>query len=166
MYQPEYFMFETQAALDCLSQATDPATGSLFRDDWQERIKTFLHAWMRERQLSLICSPVTTSAKLVLALHAEGAFKGKSASNTWQCVGHGTGDGLQAFERTERRSRLSVGAGLSNRRTAAMAKGIYTSRASPLRSTVEPRRGLRQRCVRQTATQHRRGSTAATPDHI
>ncbi|KAF2406612.1 Predicted transcriptional regulator YheO, contains PAS and DNA-binding HTH domains [Pseudomonas antarctica] len=54
---------------------------SLFRDDWQERINTFLHAWMRERQLSLNLLTRDHKRELVLALHAEGAFKGKSASN-------------------------------------------------------------------------------------
>lgn len=54
---------------------------SLFRDDWQERINTFLHGWMRERQLSLNLLTRDHKRELVLALHAEGAFKGKSASN-------------------------------------------------------------------------------------
>ncbi len=54
---------------------------SLFRDDWQERINTFLHAWLRERQLSLNLLTREHKRELVLALHAEGAFKGKSASN-------------------------------------------------------------------------------------
>ena len=54
---------------------------SLFRDDWQERINTFLHAWLRERQLSLNLLTRDHKRELVLALHAEGAFKGKSASN-------------------------------------------------------------------------------------
>ncbi|MDR9751442.1 PAS domain-containing protein [Pseudomonas sp. SZMC_28357] len=54
---------------------------SLFRDDWQERINTFLHGWLRERQLSLNVLTRDHKRELVLALHAEGAFKGKSASN-------------------------------------------------------------------------------------
>ncbi len=54
---------------------------SLFRDDWQERINTFLHAWLRERQLSLNLLTRDHKRELVLALHAEGAFKGKSASH-------------------------------------------------------------------------------------
>ncbi|AZF04946.1 transcriptional regulator [Pseudomonas sp. R5-89-07] len=54
---------------------------ALFRDDWQERINTFLHAWLRERQLSLNLLTRDHKRELVLALHAEGAFKGKSASN-------------------------------------------------------------------------------------
>lgn len=58
-----------------------PQPDSLFRDDWQERINTFLHAWMRERQLSLNLLTRDHKRELVLALHAEGAFKGKSASN-------------------------------------------------------------------------------------
>jgi hypothetical protein len=40
--------------------------------------------------------------ELVLALHAEGAFKGKSASNyVANVLGHGAGNGLQALEGTE-----------------------------------------------------------------
>ena len=58
-----------------------PQPDSLFRDDWQERINTFLHAWLRERQLSLNLLTRDHKRELVLALHAEGAFKGKSASN-------------------------------------------------------------------------------------
>ena len=54
---------------------------SLFRDDWQERINTFLHGWMRERQLSLNLLNRDHKRELVLALQAQGAFKGKSAAN-------------------------------------------------------------------------------------
>lgn len=53
----------------------------LFRDDWQERINTFLHAWLREQQLSLDTLSRAHRTKLVEALHAEGAFKGRSAAD-------------------------------------------------------------------------------------
>jgi predicted transcriptional regulator YheO len=54
---------------------------SLFRDDWQERINTFLNAWLRQRQLGLNVLTREHKRELVEALHAEGAFKGKSAAN-------------------------------------------------------------------------------------
>lgn len=53
----------------------------LFKDDWQECISTFLHAWLRERQLALNSLPREHKRELVEALYAEGAFNGKSAAN-------------------------------------------------------------------------------------
>jgi len=77
-------LFENaKAALDLFLSPSKliPQPDSLFRDDWQERINTFLHTWLRERQLSLNLLTRDHKRELVLALHAEGAFKGKSASN-------------------------------------------------------------------------------------
>ncbi len=77
-------LFENaKAALDLFLSPSKliPQPDSLFRDDWQERINTFLHNWLRERQLSLNLLTRDHKRELVLALHAEGAFKGKSASN-------------------------------------------------------------------------------------
>ncbi|MDP1249873.1 helix-turn-helix domain-containing protein, partial [Klebsiella pneumoniae] len=72
-----------KAALDLFLSPSKmiPQPDSLFRYDWQERINTFLNAWMLERQLSLNLLTRDHKRELVLALHAEGAFKGKSASN-------------------------------------------------------------------------------------
>ncbi|MGF6482855.1 putative transcriptional regulator YheO [Paraburkholderia sp. JPY419] len=53
----------------------------LFRDDWQERINTFLHTWLQERQLALNSLTRDHRRELVEALWAQGAFKGKSAAN-------------------------------------------------------------------------------------
>lgn len=53
----------------------------LFRDDWQERINTFLHGWLRERQIGLNGLTRAHRRELVEALYAEGAFRGKSAAN-------------------------------------------------------------------------------------
>ena len=53
----------------------------LFKDDWQERINTFLHAGLQERQLPLNSLTRDHRRELVAALRAEGAFKGKSAAN-------------------------------------------------------------------------------------
>ncbi|SDH62910.1 helix-turn-helix transcriptional regulator [Pseudomonas panipatensis] len=77
-------LFETaKAALDLFlsSNKVIPQPDALFRDDWQERINTFLHAWLRQRQLGLNLLTREHKRELVLALHAEGAFKGKSAAN-------------------------------------------------------------------------------------
>jgi predicted transcriptional regulator YheO len=53
----------------------------LFKDDWQERINTFLHGWLQERQLALNSLTRDHRRELVAALWEEGAFKGKSAAN-------------------------------------------------------------------------------------
>ena len=77
-------MFESmKAALDLFlsSSKVIPQPDALFRDDWQERINTFLNSWLRERQLSFNLLNRDHKRELVLALHAEGAFKGKSAAN-------------------------------------------------------------------------------------
>ena len=77
-------LFENaKAALDLFLSPSKliPQPDALFRDDWQERINTFLHNWLRERQLGLNVLTREHKRELVLALHAEGAFKGKSASN-------------------------------------------------------------------------------------
>jgi D-arginine utilization repressor len=58
-----------------------PQPDELFRDDWQERINSFLHAWLAERQLSLNSLSRPHRRELVEALYLEGAFKGKSAAN-------------------------------------------------------------------------------------
>ena len=53
----------------------------LFRDDWQDRINTFLHAWLSERQIGLNALTRDHRRELVEALYAEGAFRGKSSAN-------------------------------------------------------------------------------------
>ncbi len=77
-------LFETaKAALDLFLSPSRliPQPDALFRDDWQERINTFLNSWLRQRQLSLNLLTRDHKRELVLALHAEGAFRGKSAAN-------------------------------------------------------------------------------------
>lgn len=77
-------MFESmKAALDLFlsSSKVIPQPDALFRDDWQERINTFLNSWLRERQLSFNLLNRDHKRELVMALHAEGAFRGKSAAN-------------------------------------------------------------------------------------
>jgi len=77
-------MFESaKAALDLFLSSSKliPQPDALFRDDWQERINTFLHSWLRQRQLGLNLLTREHKRELVEALHAEGAFRGKSAAN-------------------------------------------------------------------------------------
>ncbi|PWB34899.1 hypothetical protein DCO48_04710 [Pseudomonas sp. SDI] len=77
-------LFENaKAALDLFLSPSKliPQPDTLFRDDWQERINTFLNSWLRQRQLSLGVLSREHKRELVLALHAEGAFRGKSAAN-------------------------------------------------------------------------------------
>ncbi|WP_443190084.1 helix-turn-helix transcriptional regulator [Pseudomonas indica] len=77
-------LFESaKAALDLFLSPTKliPQPDALFRDDWQERINTFLHNWLRQRQLGLNMLTREHKRELVEALHAEGAFKGRSAAN-------------------------------------------------------------------------------------
>lgn len=54
---------------------------ALFKDDWQERINTFLQTWLREHGLSLRTLAAKDKRSLVQALYAEGAFEGRSAAD-------------------------------------------------------------------------------------
>lgn len=58
-----------------------PQPANLFRDDWQERILTFLHPWLAERQLTLGNLSREQKQELVVALHRHGAFEGRSAAD-------------------------------------------------------------------------------------
>ena len=53
----------------------------LFRDDWQDRINTFLHTWLRERQIGVNALTREHKREIVEALHAQGAFRGRSSAN-------------------------------------------------------------------------------------
>lgn len=72
---------QARQALDLFFQASRllPQPEALFRDDWQERINTFLHTWLRERGLSLGGLDREQKRELVEALQGQGAFRGKSA---------------------------------------------------------------------------------------
>ncbi|WP_198414607.1 helix-turn-helix transcriptional regulator [Chromobacterium phragmitis] len=74
---------EMRGALDILLKGAGvrPQPAELFRDDWQERVNVFLHGWLRERGLGLNGLGRSHKRELVDALHAEGAFSGKSAVN-------------------------------------------------------------------------------------
>lgn len=58
-----------------------PQPEALFRDDWQERINTFLRAWLAERQLALATLGMKDKRVLIEALYAEGAFDGRNAAD-------------------------------------------------------------------------------------
>ncbi len=72
---------QARQALDVFFQASRllPQPEVLFRDDWQERINTFMHSWLAERSQSLNTLDREHKRELIEALHGEGAFRGKSA---------------------------------------------------------------------------------------
>ncbi|WP_175606978.1 helix-turn-helix domain-containing protein, partial [Serratia marcescens] len=74
---------EVRATLDLFIKGAGVVAqpDELFRDDWQERINTFLHGWLRERQVGLNGLTRENRRELVEALYAEGAFRGKSEAN-------------------------------------------------------------------------------------
>ncbi|MFB4390728.1 MULTISPECIES: transcriptional regulator [unclassified Pseudomonas] len=74
---------QARDALDALFQVSRlmPQPDALFKDDWQERINTFLHGWLGERQLSLSTLTIKHKRELVEALYAEGAFEGRSGAD-------------------------------------------------------------------------------------
>lgn len=74
---------QAREALDAFFQVSRliPQPDTLFRDDWQERINTFLHTWLKERNLSLHTLKMKDKRTLVEALHAEGAFEGRSGAD-------------------------------------------------------------------------------------
>jgi len=74
---------QAREALDAFFQVSRliPQPDSLFKDDWQERINTFLHSWLKERNLSLRTLKMQDKRTLVEALHAQGAFEGRSGAD-------------------------------------------------------------------------------------
>jgi predicted transcriptional regulator YheO len=58
-----------------------PQPDKLFKDDWQERINTYLHHWLQQNQLGLSTLSRDHKRELVHALYEQGAFNGKSAAN-------------------------------------------------------------------------------------
>lgn len=74
---------QAREALDAFFQMSRiiPQPDALFRDDWQERINTFLHSWLRDRQLSLGALNQKHKKELIEALFKEGAFDGRSAAD-------------------------------------------------------------------------------------
>lgn len=72
-----------QAVLTLLLTGTKavPQPEKLFRDDWQERINTFLNGWLQTHHLSFDVLNRDHKRQIVQALYSEGAFEGKSAAN-------------------------------------------------------------------------------------
>lgn len=100
-------LFETaKQALDLFLSSSKlvPQPDARFRDDWQERINTFLHSWLRQRQLGLILLTREHKRELVEALHAEGAFKGKSAATNRRRVTYVTAHNQPLFSAPKQRS--------------------------------------------------------------
>lgn len=58
-----------------------PQPDKLFRDDWQERINTFVQAWLAERGQSLAQLDRKGKRALIAALHANGGFEGRHAAD-------------------------------------------------------------------------------------
>ncbi|EIC85749.1 transcriptional regulator [Serratia sp. M24T3] len=72
---------QARDALNLFFQASRimPQPEALFRDDWQERINTFLHAWLNKNNLALNSLRREDKRQLVEALYQERAFDGRSA---------------------------------------------------------------------------------------
>jgi D-arginine utilization repressor len=73
---------QARAVLDLFTAGvrTAPQPERLFRDDWQEKILSFLHPWLEARQLTLGALSRSQKREAVLALEAQGAFRGRSAA--------------------------------------------------------------------------------------
>ena len=75
---------DVRATLDLFIKGgnlTDAPAEDLFRDDWQDRINTYLHTWLRERQIGINALTREHKREIVEALHAQGAFRGRSSAN-------------------------------------------------------------------------------------
>ncbi|CAI1086977.1 Uncharacterized protein conserved in bacteria [Serratia proteamaculans] len=71
-----------KAALEVFlgGNALQPQPDVLFQDDWQERINTFIHQWLQQRQQTLNTLNSAGRRAMVEALYHQGAFKGKNAA--------------------------------------------------------------------------------------
>ncbi|MDD9640746.1 helix-turn-helix transcriptional regulator [Klebsiella michiganensis] len=74
---------EARNALDLFLSVTrlQPQPEQLFRDDWQEKINTFLHEWIRRQNSSLGMLTRGQKKQLVIELHKEGAFRAKNSAD-------------------------------------------------------------------------------------
>ncbi|MCK7427938.1 helix-turn-helix transcriptional regulator [Enterobacter chengduensis] len=74
---------EARNALDMFLSVTrlQPQPEQLFRDDWQEKINTFLHEWLRRENTSLSALTREQKKTLVQSLQREGAFRAKNAAD-------------------------------------------------------------------------------------
>lgn len=74
---------EAKNALELFLSASRlrPQPAELFKDDWQEKINTFLHDWIRQQNTTLALLTREQKKRLVIALHHEGAFRAKNAAD-------------------------------------------------------------------------------------
>ncbi|CAI0701837.1 helix-turn-helix transcriptional regulator [Serratia ficaria] len=74
---------DARNALDMFLSVTrlQPQPQQLFKDDWQEKINTFLHEWLRRESAALGALTREQKKLLVRDLYHEGAFKAKSAAD-------------------------------------------------------------------------------------
>jgi len=73
---------QARAALDLLVSGArlTPQPEVIFRDDWQERINTFIHGWLGQHQVGLTTLTRIQKKSLIEDLYRNGAFKGRSAA--------------------------------------------------------------------------------------
>lgn len=73
---------QARAALDLLVSGArlTPQPETIFQDDWQERINTFVHRWLSDHQVGLSTLTRLQKRTLVEELYRNGAFKGRSAA--------------------------------------------------------------------------------------
>ncbi len=72
---------QARATLELLASGVRvaPQPERLFRDDWQDKVIAFLHAWLESRRLALGALTREQKRELILALEASGAFRGRNA---------------------------------------------------------------------------------------
>lgn len=74
---------EARNALEVFLSVTrlKPQPEQIFKDDWQEKINTFLHEWIRQQHTSLNGLTRDQKRELVLALYREGGFRAKNSAD-------------------------------------------------------------------------------------
>lgn len=64
-----------------LSNVTQPPQAELFKDDWREKINSYVSAYLTREGTTLKLLDKEKKKALVIALHKEGAFKAKNAAH-------------------------------------------------------------------------------------
>lgn len=64
-----------------LNNMTQPPPPELFKDDWREKINSYVSAYLAREGTSLKLLDKEKKKNLVLALHREGAFKAKNSAH-------------------------------------------------------------------------------------
>ncbi len=64
-----------------LNNASQPQPAELFKDDWREKINSYVSDYLARLGITLKLLNKEKKKALVLALHKEGAFKAKNAAN-------------------------------------------------------------------------------------